>query len=129
MRGADRLVSMRKSGHVPAIVWLDAEEDPLPFAEGWPDDKWLEHAQTHSHLQLSTGERAVRADMRCVVGLMVYVSGPNAERVHALRDAAIAAKAKRVIASVLTPRGSGEWIAYHLDETTDTAGVLTWPKP
>jgi hypothetical protein len=114
MRGADDLVSMRKRGAVPSVVWIDAETEYLH----------LPASQEHAHLQLADGESAHRADMRCVVGLTVCVSGPDANRVHALRDAAIAAKAKRVIASVVTLR-TGHWI---VDEVTDTAGFMTWPQ-
>lgn len=123
MRGLQALVAMRKAGKVPGVVWIDAESEDLPFADDWP-----EQSQEHAHLQPANGESLRRHDLRCVIGLTVYVSGPYRERVHALRDAAIEAKAKRVIASVLIPRGSGDWTAYHLDETTDTEGVLTWPK-
>ena len=123
MRGAQALVAMRKARQVPAVVWLDAETERLPFADDWP-----ERSPVQAYLQPAFGEIPRRVDLRCVVGLTVYVSGPNRERVHALRDAAIEANAGRVIASVLTPRGSGEWIAYLLDETTDTEGMLTWPK-
>jgi hypothetical protein len=117
--GADALIARRTHGAPPGIVWLDADAAPVP--DGEDND-------AHAHLWLGKSNPR-RVDLRCVIGLTVYVSGPDRETVFALRDRCIAAKAQRVIASVLIPRGSGDWTAYHLDETTDTDGILTWPTP
>lgn len=125
MIGAESLIAMRKRGRVPAVVWLDADSGPVPYGDDWTGED--AYRANHAHLWLGS-DCPDRVDLRCVVGLTVHVTGAIKEIVHTLRDRCIAAKAHRVVASVLTPRGKDEWIAYHLDECTDTAGQMTWPK-
>ena len=125
MRGAAKLVELRKQGKTPALVFLDADSERLPFAD-WDLVDPAGAPTNVMHMQPDAGERASRTDLRCLVGLTVYVSGLDAKRVHALRDAAIAAKAKRVIASVQQQVGHGEWIAFQTIEVTDTEQA--WPN-
>ena len=119
MIGADALIARRTHGAPPGIVWLDADAAPVP--DGEDND-------AHAHLWLGKSNPR-RVDLRCVIGLTVHISGPDRETVFALRDRCIAAKAQRVIASVLTQVSFGEWPAFRLDECTDTLGQIQWPTP
>jgi len=125
MIGADILIDRRNRGSVPDVVWLDADAAPVPFGDGWISDD--DPLAKHAHLWLG-GENPARADLRCVVGLTVHVTGQDRQTVFALRDRCIKSKAKRVIASVMTQGGNEEFPTFTLAECTDTARHLTWPN-
>lgn len=125
MRGHEKLVAMRHAGYVPDSVWIDTDaERALPMPGDW-------HAidNRKAHLQTEPGEKAWRIDLRCAVGLICYVDGSRALEVRAMRDACIAAGAKRVIATVMRRLGAGEFITFELIEMTDTDGVHDWTQP
>jgi hypothetical protein len=107
MRGQHALIAMRSKGYAPRIVWFDLEPDRLPMA-----DDWQHETPAHAHLQLEPHDRIATLDLRCLVGLTVAVSGPDAEKVRRMADACKEASAGRVIAYC-----GGDYI-------TDTAGHL-----
>lgn len=119
MRGAAALEAMRRDGYAPSLVILELDDAKLQMARDWE-----RHNPTTAHLA-PNGEPAHRADLRCVVGLTVFVHGDEPLSVHAWRDACIKAKAKRVVAAVT--RCTDPTPLYERFETTeihDTAGVL-----
>ncbi len=119
MQGHTRLIEMRLAGYVPDWVFIETEPNSLRLA-----DDWHEMDNTKAVLQLDAADR--RPDLRCVAGLPCYVEGSDIHRVHAVRNACIAANAQRVIAAVLRRVGSGEWVAFNTIETTDTDGVFEY---
>lgn len=104
MRGHQALITMRMEGYAPEMVWFDVDSPHLPM----PDD-WHHVSPNHAHLQLQPSDNLATLDLRCVVGLTVFVDGHETRRVVAIRDACIKAGAKRVI-------------AYTEDHLSDTAG-------
>ena len=123
MHGHTPLIAMRLKGSAPACVFIDTDAPgPLDPARGWEIDN-----AAHAHIQTAAGERINRLDLRCVVGLRVHVDGTQKSRVHAMRNACIAAGAVRVIATTLERFGGGENIAFRVIETTDTDGVFVFP--
>jgi hypothetical protein len=119
MLGQARLIEMRLAGHVPDWVFIETEPNGLRLAE-----EWHTMDNTKAVLQLDVADK--RPDLRCVAGLSCYVEGSDIHRVHAVRDACIAANAQRVIAAVLRRVGSGEWVTFNTIETTDTDGVFVY---
>lgn len=113
MKGAEAVRQMRRAGYAPRMV--DISTDPVkPHLIGCVGG--------YATMQ---AERPNMADLRCVVGLMVTVDGTNAERVHAMRDACIAAGAKRVIAAVLRVLDYGPDVdRVRVVEMSDTGGVF-----
>lgn len=124
MRGLEQLRTMRRGGLIPTGVWVDCDsERPAPMA-----DDWHTMPGARAHLQTEPGDRALRLDLRCVIGLPCYVDGSNRDQVFAMRQALLAAKAARVIAWVMERMGAGEFVTYRLVEMTDSAGVHDWTK-
>ena len=124
MRGADALRQMRRDGYTPNLVIVDLAEN---WMQSWAD--WERMNPTIAQLAPTPGESPSRADLRCVIGLTVFVTGDalQAEAVRAWRDACIAANAKRVIAAVtqcVNPDKPREFRRFDTPEITDTAGVL-----
>lgn len=122
MRGADALRELRRDGYAPNLVIIDLDEDWL---HSWRE--WERLNPTIAKLAPTPGEAPARADLRCVFGLTVFVTGDEPVSVRAWRDACIAANAKRVIASVTqcqNPDDAREYWRFHTPELTDTAGVL-----
>jgi hypothetical protein len=104
MRGHKALIDMRSKGWKPSLVWLDADSPKLPMT-----DDWDMVSPMHAHLQLQATDRLATLDLRCLVGLTVFVDGNNTQRVIEARDACIKAGAERVI-------------AYTADHISDTEG-------
>ncbi len=123
MRGHEELIAMRLRGYAPRMVWIDAELNRLPMADDWHNE-----SPAAAHLQLAPTENPATVDFRCVVGLDVWISGDDAKRVRGIRDACIAAQARRVVASTHEQIGADEWVSFRLVERTDTAGQLTIEK-
>jgi len=121
MRGHEPLIAMRKAGFVPDWIFIDMGEDAL---ESWRD--WPTMNNRRASILIEPKDR--HFDFRFAIGLPCYVAGEDMDRVHAVRDALIEAKAARVIASVLRRVGEGEFTAFKLVETTDTANIFT-PMP
>ena len=122
MRGADALRELRRDGYAPNLVIIDLEEDWL---HSWRE--WDRLNPTIAKLAPTPGEAPARADLRCVFGLTVFVTGEEPAAVHAWRDACIAAKAKRVIAAVtrcVNPAAAPEFHRFDTDDLTDTSDAL-----
>ena len=123
MRGHEALLSMRKAGYRPGVVFVDT--DPCQQRQ-WAS--WQDYSPTRAALWIEPKDNARHIDLRCVVALPVLVTGTDAARVHAIAEACKTAGASRVVASVLERTGEGEFTRFQAVETTDTEEVLTWPK-
>ena len=127
MRGLAPLIALRRGGSVPDCVWVDLERDPMPMAEDWAGIN-----NRSAHVQLEPEDRIRHLDLRCAKGLPCYVQGNDRDEVRAMRDACLAAGASRVIATVMRRVGQGEFVAFHVEEMTDTAGIFSggksWPS-
>lgn len=122
MRGADALRELRRDSYAPNLVIIDLEEDRL---RSWAD--WDRLTPTIAELAVAPGEAPARADLRCVFGLTVFVTGEDQAAVRAWRDACIVAKAKRVIAAVtrcVNPAAPPEFHRFDTDDLTDTSDAL-----
>lgn len=115
LRGQAQLEAMRRRGHAPDAVFIDCGGDRLRMAEGWA-------SQQRAHL--AANGPVSQADLRCIVGLTVFVGGGLPCQIRAMRDACVRAKAKRVIATICEPRGE----VFECVEVTDTEGLLSWPN-
>jgi hypothetical protein len=125
MRGNEHLIAMRNKGYKPRSVWVEC----LPmnsFARGLirpciGNDMDL-------HLEPRDIETANRLDLRCMMGLNVYVNGPNDETTQAVADACVKAGAVKVIASFFDlSRRERDWLVKMI--TTTPEGVrTTWPQ-
>ncbi len=122
MRGQAQLEALRRRGYAPEVVFIDADAKPVRRVDAMFDSL----ADGAARLGLLPGESPKRVDLRCVVGLVVHVNGTDADRVQAMRDAAIAAGAVRVIAAA-TERTEQGWQPFRTVELTDTAGLESWP--
>lgn len=118
MRGQRALEAMRRRGRVPDSVFIDVDDSRLRMADDW-------QVHTPALAMLSPlRDKPSQADLRCVVGLTVFVSGADLKLVHAMRDACIRAQAARVIATTCVPRGE----VFDCIEVSDTEGKFTWPE-
>lgn len=119
MRGHTQLIAMRKRRHRPTFVSIDVAADRNP----WLYDHWHEQG-LQAYLLVEHTDPVERLDLRCVVGLLVFVDGSidDRQRVVAVYEAAVAAGASRVLGAL--HRRHGEELAPV--EYMDTAGVLTW---
>ena len=122
MRGADALRELRRDGYAPNLVIIDLEEDWL---HSWRE--WDRLNPTIAKLAPTPGEAPARADLRCVFGLTVFVTGEDKAAVRAWRDACVAARARRVIAAVtrcVNPSAPPEFHRFDTDDLTDTSDAL-----
>lgn len=128
MRGAAALVAMRMAGRVPSIVYLDAWY-PAGARRGIQlvHDTWHVETPSQAHLMLPRDVPPDRVDLRCLIGLTVWVQ-EDPEIAQAIRAACIAAKARRVVCVGFTYTRDGEIVRTQHHWTTDTAGVFTWPN-
>lgn len=124
MRGNDYLIAMRQQGYKPRAVWVEM----LPmnaFAKslirpGVCNDMDI-------HLDTRDIETVTRLDLRCLMGLNVYVNGPNDETTQSVADACLKAGAAKVIASFfdLSLR-EPQWLVKMTTTTPEGVGT-TWP--
>lgn len=128
IRGAEALVAMRMAGRVPSLVFLDAWYRAGP-RHGIPlvHDTWHVETPHQAHLMLPRDVPPARVDLRCIVGLAVWVQ-EEASVAEAIRAACVAAGAKRVVCVGFTSVPAGEEVRTQHHWTTDTAGVFTWPR-
>lgn len=87
MRGHEKIIAMRLSGHSPKFVFLN----------DWPcNTDWFE---TGDHATVSTAGKAISSlDMRFLIGLTVSISSEDEKRAKALFDKVKQAGAKTVAA-------------------------------
>lgn len=116
------MISMRRAGVVPDAVFVETAGDRLGQ---WRD--WSERTPQHAAIEIEAKDRPARLDMRCVIGLTVIVSGSDAQRVQAVADRCVQAKAGRVIGAVSEVRQIGPDRIARMVSATDTEGVLAWP--
>lgn len=117
MRNADRLIDLRRKGYVPDLVFVDLDFD-IKHDRLWPFDP------QYPLLHIGPQENVRRIDMRCLVGLTVQIAGEDADRVQAVTEACIAARAGRTIACTYRPSTNAR---LDFASMTDTQGDLTWP--
>lgn len=120
MQHADKLIAMRKQGWLPSMVYIDLDfktrvDRLTPFNPEFPD------------LFIAPDESVQRLDLRMLVDLTVKVTGNDAERVAAVTEACVKAKAKRVIGVTHQQHGTPEYPRFDVVRITDTEGALTWP--
>lgn len=120
MRGHEPLVAMRLKGLRPHMVAINVGAERDWLASNWHDWQGL-----MPHLWIEPGDSIATLDLRCVVNLLVDVSGDvsHAKRVKRVFEACIKAGAERVIGALHRPKGESLEVVEYLD----TAGVLTWP--
>lgn len=120
MKGHEALIAMRKAGKTPRVVFVETERDWL---EDWRD--WQDHHPSHAALHIGKTESLASLDLRCIVGLVVVVSGETSQRVRAVAAACEAADASRVISMTvkaeITPSG---WYRVNTVDLHDTLGVI-----
>lgn len=120
MKGTAALEAMRRDGYAPSLVILDLDDAKLQMARDWEH-----HNPTIARIAPAPNDKATRADLRCVVGLTVFVQGDEPSSVHAWRYACVKANAKRVVSAVtqcVDPTPLYE--RFETTELSDTAGVL-----
>lgn len=125
MRGSEHLIAMRSAGYKPRSVWVEM----LPmnsFAKSLirPAIK----NDIDIHLELRDIETVSRLDLRCLMGLSVYVNGPNDETTQAVADACLKAGAIKVIASFFDlSKRERDWLV-KMTTTTSEGVRTTWPQ-
>lgn len=102
MRGHEALVAMRRRGVRPAMADISDGLDKLCAWRDWPD--W----DGTAHIEIQPADSIPLLDLRCLVGLFVFVWGLDAERVHQLHDACMAAGARAVMGAVYERNSCGE---------------------
>lgn len=90
MRGHERLIALRLQGKAPADVHIDTDG-------GWPV-WWLDWSGPHAHILVARNENVALLDLRCLIGLLVFVHGEDEGRVGEIADACRKAQARRVVA-------------------------------
>ncbi len=82
MRGADKLIALRRTGRRPAVVFLNDYPTPAAFLDGTTVD--------------ISGDDLVGLDLRFLVGLTVSTGSETVERAKAIFDACKRAGASAV---------------------------------
>lgn len=126
IRGEAELVRMRLAGHVPAIVFLSAWH-ATGRTYGMPTvyDSWQDETPHRAYLMLPRNVPPARVDLRCIVGLTVWIH-EDPDVAAAMRDACIDARARRVVCVATTGRRDGEIIRVQQHWATDTAEAMSW---
>ena len=96
MRGHEPLLSLRRKGLKPSMVFIDLFEDSDNSWRDWPNND-----PRHPQIEVSDDDSIAGLDFRFVVGLTVMVTGHDKPRVHAIRGVCIDAGAKRVVAAFI----------------------------
>lgn len=87
---------MRRAGKAPKSVFIDAFEDHSQVWRDWPTVN-----PSAPQIEILPTEMLSGLDLRCVVGLVVILSGYDAKRVAAIREECFEAGAKRVVSAVI----------------------------
>lgn len=119
MHGHEPLIALRLRGQRPTLVGVHIGPD-----RDWLASHWQEWEGLTPHLLIEPADSIASLDLRCLVGLMVDVSGDvsDAPRVRRVFDACVAAGASRVMGALHRTRGE----IFEVVEHMDSAGVLTW---
>jgi hypothetical protein len=124
MRGIENLVSMRSKGLKPSVVWVEM----LPMQQWAKQLTQQTSRQVDIHIDPSDIPAIDRTDLRCLVGLQVYVNGPDDDTTEKVGQACFNAGASLVEAFRYDIRNP-----YRIEITRGTRyspeGVKTvWPK-
>jgi hypothetical protein len=123
MRGHEALAAMRRAGHRPAMAWVETD--------GYNDG--LQRMARYgvrpvAQLEVALTDRPQRLDLRCLVDLVVEVSGSDERRVAAVARACVEAGARQVIAVASTTTRRGDDFEVQIDRMTVTnEGLSEWP--
>lgn len=117
MKGQEALLAMRKAGKAPSAVFIETATDRLKQSSDWQHN-----TPGMAALLIEPDDIPAMLDLRCVVGLLVSISGDCEELVGRVHEACVAANAKRVVSSVFSTK-SGRT----LTRINDSDGVLEWP--
>jgi len=125
MLGHEYLINMRKRGYKPRSVWVEC----LPMGRF---AKSLISPQIKNDMDIHLDPRDIktvnRLDLRCLVGLNVYVNGPNDDTTQAVADACLKAGAVKVIASFFDlSKRERDWLV-KMSTTTPEGVMTTWPQ-
>jgi hypothetical protein len=90
---------MRRQGARPNVVFLDVDRD---HTEQWR--RWPQLSPHRPTVQVEPTDSPARLDLRFVIGLIVLVSGSDADRVQRIGKACEDAEALRVITTVCDPK-------------------------
>jgi hypothetical protein len=115
MRGHEPLIAMRLQGICPETVHVNVDMPLKP----WVTRAWAEEAHRtgaiHAEIAVEPSDAVHRLDLRCLVGLPVFVLGDDPQRVGAVFTACVKAGAKRVISN-------------DNQSMRDSEGEWTWPR-
>lgn len=117
MRGHEPLLAMRRAGFAPQAAWLGLDANPL-----WRD--WPLYG-SHAQIEIELGEAINRLDLRCLVGMQVWIDGSDERRVLDLHTACLNAHAKRVLSAVNKPNYRGEPTVARMLDSDESC---TWPS-
>lgn len=123
MKGHLPLIAMRRQGARPDVVFLDVDADRLEQWRNWPAD-----CPSRATVQVDPTDSPARLDLRFLIGLLVVVSGSDADRVQRIGQACQDAEALRVITTVHELRTRGPDVLATVVRFTDTDQESnTWP--
>jgi len=118
MRGQAPLIAMRREGYKPGAVFIDTDAGPNALPR-WA--QWQNVDSSLCDLDIEASENLLRVDWRPLIGLLVFVSGSNAERIRAVAKAVHEAGALRVVASCVKRIGiDDEFVAFQTLWIEDT---------
>lgn len=93
MRGHHSILSMRREGYRPAVVFIETSQDEPPWCRDWQTvftsiaTVWVEPT-----------DRVAQLDFRFAHGLVIALTADDSERTASLRAALQAASPKQLIA-------------------------------
>ncbi len=117
MKGMDKIIGMRMRGQNPILVFVDTDDETGVL------DRWLNDTDPAStNVWVEAKDNPKTLDLRPLVGLQVSITGRDADRVEAVRQAVEAAGARRVVGAVVAGRGWQTKVTRFLD----TAGSAEW---
>lgn len=111
MRGHEAIVSLRRKGKRPDVVFIDLD---CPASA-------LKHS-VNATVEIAPGEPLQRLDWRWAIGLRISLTGRDAGRVREAARLLSEAGAERVISSCIEPVGTdAEWPAFRCVWIEDSA--------
>jgi hypothetical protein len=124
MRGHEEIAAARRRGAGPSMVWIDCDGYNEGVARLRALGCWLA-----DWIELRPEDNPLRLDLRCVIGLLVLVSGLDERRVAAVARACEAAGARQVIASWhKVHHAAGDPLATVERLTTTNEELAEWPQ-
>lgn len=117
MRGHDALIELRMRGRAKSVcIGTDRESAYL-------DANWPALGLPDAFVSIDPSDRLIDLDLRFLVGLPVHIDGCDEKRVEAVFEAAKAAGACRVVASVFRVNSQGE---HETTRMMDSEELMTW---